>query len=68
MEEFDESIPYLPADFICRDCDDVECVNGMCNPLNWSTDEVIDEFIMQLHGTPDDEDLTLQVIIDWYWA
>jgi hypothetical protein len=62
MEEFDESIPYSPAE--CRDCYDAECVNGMCNQLNWPDDEVIDEFIMQLY----DEDLTLQVITDLYWS
>ncbi len=52
---------------ICMDCDNVECVNGMCDPKNWPDDEVIEEFLIQLQDTPDDEDLCVCHIQDWYW-
>ncbi len=68
MDEFDEPIDYLPVNFVCWDCDNPLCINGMCDPLNWSDDEVIDEFIIQLYwDIPDDEELSLQHIFDWYW-
>jgi hypothetical protein len=51
--------------FICAKCDSLDC-NGICDPMNWTNQEVIDEFIAQMN---DGEDgiLTVLQLQEWFW-
>ena len=64
MDEFEDPIEL--TGYICY-CDNPNCLDGMCDPMNWPDEEVISEFILQMYDIEDDGDLTLEFIIEWYW-
>lgn len=65
--DFDSIVEnFFGNTYFCKGCDSSGCRNNMCDHLNWTDDEVIEEFIIELNVDADGE-LTLELIQDWYW-